>query len=370
MDHQMETLGFKSTALLTTGTNLVVNTMEALTVDPRPSEANTLIFHGNQRRMAGNGSDQSCVDFLIAVRLVFGALFVVLGFLGNGATIFVLGREKQKTATVLALLFLAMADLLTVILYGTVNWTSSYIDLTGNRILRMNFKIKISSCVMPFTQAMNLTSVLLTLVVIWQRYIGVCKPHKAKAWISLTKVKIQALSCLCLAILFYLPTFVSVCFWREEMQFQNRSTIFHALYTILYTTVLAYSLSYIIPMAAICFMTVSLIRVMAKMKFQGSKERARMEMNISLVIIVVIFVVCQSFAPARRILRWKYTNYLQSTSCGGELYYFAPFELISVLFSSSANFFVFVMCAKAFRLKVLSCVGRNKVSPEVDGVDP
>ncbi|ELT87079.1 hypothetical protein CAPTEDRAFT_197853 [Capitella teleta] len=72
--------------------------MEVLIVDPRPSEANTLALHGNQRRMAGKGGDQSCVYFLIAVRLVFGALLIVLGFLGNGATIFVLGREKQESA--------------------------------------------------------------------------------------------------------------------------------------------------------------------------------------------------------------------------------------------------------------------------------
>ncbi|ELU13083.1 hypothetical protein CAPTEDRAFT_216168 [Capitella teleta] len=316
-------------------------------------------------------NEGNCDAYNLWFRVIFGGFVMTLGLIGNILTIIIMRKQKTKTTTMLALTYLAIADFCVLIIYGTINLSPAITDLANNADLAYNMKIIISRCVMPISQSFNLVSVYITVIVIWQRYVGVCLPTKAKTYVSMRIVNVQVVCVVIGAVLLYLPSFCASLLFPEMMHFDLRSTATHAGFTIFYDLILSYTISYIIPIVSLVTMSFGLVRGLRNMKFQGdNKQKTKKEMTFSLVVIVIVVVICQSFAPIRRVLRWKYPSYNMAIRCGGDLFYFGPTEIIFILINSSCNFFILVVCARGFRGKLLALVKRSSaVGAAIDGTN-
>ena len=81
-----------------------------------------------------------------------------------------------------------------------------------------------------------------------------------------------------------------------------------------------------------------------------AKSRQHADLTFSLVVIVVIFLICQTFNPIRRILETSLDE--QYLDCGSVYFYYTPLVVVAVNFNSSINFVVYVLCGKRFRSNV------------------
>ena len=319
-----------------------------------------------------------CDLYYLIVRIILGGCIAVLGLMGNGLTIMVMRGDRKKSATVLALFYLAIVDLLVLMEYGLMTVSVPLLQLQGMDLLALKLQMYYIAYLMPIGQICNLISVFLTVIVTWQRYISVCIPHKAKSYGSIGVVNIQVSCALVSSLLFHLPMFfeghvVSDYPLPGQTAIVTNSFAKTKAYTVFYSIVAWQTVTYILPIGALCYMTLGLIRALRQstMKRQNTvsiSQRAKEEMTLSLIVVVVISIICQSFAPIRRILMGVYAQYGSSIQCGGPLFYFGPFELVSILVNSSSNFVIFVLCARGFRRKLVRyCRTRRcEVDPALD----
>ena len=87
-------------------------------------------------------------------------------------------------------------------------------------------------------------------------------------------------------------------------------------------------------------------------------------MTRSLVIVVVVYMMCQIPNPCRTIF-YALTDDL---GCGSVYYIFHSFSLVFALFNSSINFVILVLCGKRFRARVKAqlCFWKVKVMPHIE----
>jgi hypothetical protein len=95
------------------------------------------------------------------------------------------------------------------------------------------------------------------------------------------------------------------------------------------------------------------------------RSRARKDLTLSSVAIVILFIICQSCSSVQKILMWVYNPWVKNARCLGRLEYFVQVPQVAMAFNSAANFIIYVIFAKGFRKKVCQVfTGRNRIGPE------
>jgi hypothetical protein len=98
----------------------------------------------------------------------------------------------------------------------------------------------------------------------------------------------------------------------------------------------------------------------------------------TLIVVVLVFMVCQVLNPIRRFLVVVLPS--TSQSCGSFFFYFSGVSTVSITVESSVHFFIYNLCNRHFRKKLRSklgrlgvvairCSGRTAVSPLPLGLD-
>ncbi|ELU01965.1 hypothetical protein CAPTEDRAFT_216602 [Capitella teleta] len=318
-----------------------------------------------------------CRIYYCSVRVVLGGLLFVFGIIGNMLTILVMRAVPRRSATIRALLFLAAADIFVIVQYGVM---AVSVPLLG--LLKMpsrTAQLALLRYAMPTGQIVNLISVFITVIVTWQRYISVCLPHKTHYLGSSFMVNSQVLFITVGSILFHLPMY----FQDEYISIDGSANLVkrafakRASYSIFYSVVLVHLIRYFLPITLLIYMAYGLLKELGKSKpmiriVDSSRQRAKLELTVSLIVVVIVFIICHSFAPSRQVLMLIYEPYSQAIQCGGTLFYFGPLDLISILINSSSNFLIFVVCAKGFRKRLIILCCKRKIAnpnPTLD-VDP
>ena len=283
----------------------------------------------------------------------------------------------RPSPTIRALLFLAAADILVIIQFGVMTVSTPLLGLLKGPHRMTQLYLMLYG--MPLGQIVNLISVFITVIVTWQRYISVCVPHKASSLSSSCRVNIQVLVITIVSTLFHLPMFFQEEMVRTEsdMNLIKRPFAQTTSYSIFYSIVLVHIIRYFLPITLLVYMAHGLLRELGKRKHQDrlvdtSRQRAKLELTLSLIIVIIVFIVCQSFAPVRQILRLLFRPYSAHIQCGGSLFYFGPLDMISILVNSSANFIIFVVCARGFRNRLLLLFNKQKTAnhSQIVDVDP
>lgn len=291
---------------------------------------------------------------------------MLLGLVCNLLTVTVMRHERKKSSTILALLYLALSDLLVLSVNGYATLAVPLADMVGHFLLSRKLQFYSVAYMIPLGEMANLVSVFITVIVTWQRYVGVCKPHKAKTYVSTRIVHIAVSSAGLFSIIFHSPLFFMLQI-ADSWKITRHSFAKHPAFTILYETGLQIIISYIIPVLSLCWMTFGLAKALKSNHASSHSQKAKRDLTLSLIIIDIVFIICQSFTAIRRILVWVYHPYVAHIKCGGKAFYFGPLEMISLMVNSSANFFIFIICAQGFRKKLVSFYCKEqKVSPQMD----
>ncbi|ELU15794.1 hypothetical protein CAPTEDRAFT_215738 [Capitella teleta] len=117
---------------------------------------------------------KQCNDYYIVSAAFIGA-FVLLGLVGNSLTVYVFRKASNQTSTMYLICNLAVVDVMVTLLFLPVALPPSVGTLS----------IFYIAYVSNLAYTLNQISIFFTTILVWQRYISVCKPHDVKYWTKL-----------------------------------------------------------------------------------------------------------------------------------------------------------------------------------------
>ncbi|ELT90742.1 hypothetical protein CAPTEDRAFT_187430 [Capitella teleta] len=328
--------------------------MDSTTRDSSSAEATAVPF------------TRGCLLYFYMVGTLVGGSFIIIGLIGNCISLIILGKERKKSSTIQALCLLAVAD--TCLLLA-----SSLFPIVDTPWIQSSEKLYYAVFLYMFEMARicNQVSTLLTMILMWQRYVAVCLPHKAKQLCTVPIVNRIAVCSSVVALAFYLPNFFLYSITTTDDGFVDTVSnpiVRNKYFQVIYSVILTYLVSYIIPVVSLLYMSVAILRSLKShdnnAASSANSQHARKDLTKSSIAIVVIYVICQSFQPIRRILMWVYDPFPRSASCGGEVFYFSYMPNLALIMNSSANFGIYILFARGFRRKLIAVlIRRNAVGP-------
>ncbi|ELT94970.1 hypothetical protein CAPTEDRAFT_217805 [Capitella teleta] len=309
---------------------------------------------------------KSCKLYFFIFGSLLGGSLIVIGLLGNCISVTILRQERKKSSTIQALCLLAVADtglLLAYCLFPIMDtqWAN---DINS-------FGIYPGVHMFEVARICNQVSALLTMVLMWQRYVAVCMPHKAKQLCTVRMVNRIAACSAVAAVAFYMPNFFLFSFKTGDDGFyyaESNPLVHNESFQMIHSVVLTYLVSYIIPVVSLLYMSVAILKSLKShsqnVASTANSQHARKDLTKSSIAIVVVYVICQSLQPIRRILMWAYDPYIDNVGCGGELFYFSYVPHLALILNSSANFGIYILFARGFRRKLVGFLTRrNAVGP-------
>ena len=163
-----------------------------------------------------------------------------------------------------------------------------------------------------FASALHLQSCWVVVLVTLQRYIAVCRPHHAKKWASIKAVRYQVTIIVISTCLFYWPIrpFQRSVYYNEaKKRYDAKWTEFGASfsYRVGYMVIAYYLLGYVIPLSILVFTTYKLIKSLKelqdrKKEMTSSSKGGKDEVTMSLIIVVIVFTLCQLTNPVSKTL--------------------------------------------------------------------
>lgn len=93
------------------------------------------------------------------------------------------------------------------------------------------------------------------------------------------------------------------------------------------------------------------------------RNRAEQDVTISLVVVVVVFVICQLMNPIRRVMAAIIP--ISQRQCPSDYLYFSSISTTFIIFNSSVNFAIYCVCGKRFRHRLIRLLCRRfaKIGP-------
>ncbi|ELU02381.1 hypothetical protein CAPTEDRAFT_205933 [Capitella teleta] len=310
-----------------------------------------------------------CLLYYLIIATLVGGITIVIGLLGNALSLKILGKQRKKSSTIQALCLLAVADSFVLVACLPVPVAGVLGMIYG---LKGSHSVGVLASVYTFEVAriFNQVSTLLTVILMWQRYVAVCLPHKAKRLCTVRMVNIASGCSSMAACAFYLPNFFLYSLKTSSnggLYPVSHSLVHNAYFQTFHSLVLTYLVSYIIPVTSLLYMSVGILKSLksnSNSATAASSQNARKDLTKSSIAIVIIFIICQSLQPTKRVLMWVYDPFTRNVACGGELQYFAFMPHIALMLNSSANFSVYILFARGFRRKLMAILtNRNAVAP-------
>jgi len=137
------------------------------------------------------------------------------------------------------------------------------------------------------------------------------------------------------------------------------------MYRIVYYNILYAALMLAVPLVALSGLNVRLIRALTALRrkraeMQGPKtSTASQDNNVTLVLVIVVlvFTVCQTPALATQLM-WSLLSD-DARECGGLQYYFRGISNLLVVINSAANFPIYLFFNTRFRLVLGQMIGHS-----------
>ena len=320
----------------------------------------------------------SCTAYIFAMLGVMPVLVCAAGLLGNAVCIVVFWGDRNKSATHTLLLQVAVCDTAVLITWPVMLMSQVvyfYSDHSDQNFL--NAFPYMRKYGWGIANVAQMVACWLIVVITAQRYIAVCHPHKMRflgkprvAWIIFA---IILAICIPFNLMRWLEYDVVVKDGKTVMTFSSIGA--NASYQIYFKGVAYYFLIFIAPVTLLLFFTVALILQLRQSKMKvtaqaqpstnpatastdakpkkGKQQTSTDEITFALIVVDIVFIICQTFNPLRRLLDFLEIDY---RSCWSAYSYFRPLTGMFIVFNSAINFVVFCLCAKGFRSQVFERV--------------
>ncbi len=193
-----------------------------------------------------------CFDFVLNVALI------IFGFIANWISFYIMWPDRKKSAHRLLLLSLSVYDNCVLIIWFLQKSMPAFCEYTGigKAFIKM-YRKQYYPFLWPLGSVFHMASTMTILFVTLQRFVAICYPHKASSMASVRIARIQIAFCALFSLIFCLPRFL-------ERKVQNGKVVKmlanYPVYEYVYKVCLYYVLIYVVPLAAICYMTYRLMK--------------------------------------------------------------------------------------------------------------
>ena len=318
--------------------------------------------------------DGTCSVYKLTVP-VFTTVIISLGFIGNILSFCILNNDKSQSATIFLLSALALVDFaflapaLVLLIIPAIAEQNNLRTTPGVAQTE-----KYGWAVASF---LHTTTVWMTTLVTVHRYMTVCKPnHKfTKKLRDLYSTKFQLAIIIICSFCFIVPRFfesvvVNVKSGNDTFnRYVTVSSSFHKskIYQIVYKTLLYHLMMFAVPLFTMLVSTIKLL------KFLKQRHKARQSLNLkqrsednitcTLVVVVTVFIICQTPTPISRILFAIFGD--EGRKCGHPYFYLEPISDFLVVLNSSVNCIIYIICVPKFRKDITNlcqlydCCKRN-----------
>ena len=276
----------------------------------------------------------------------------VIGFFGNLLTIIVLFRREMKSTTVYFLRTLVVTDTGIIVVGGIIG-------LSVISITQLNPKMWLfTDVIYPhiytptnyIVMTLQMLNVWTTVAVSVERYIAICHPFKSVRICNKKNAFLMIGTITVVSILYNIPRCFATWFTRCG------DTDGHACYTVIttkfgqsffyaeiYTLWLYMTLIYIIPLVLLGVLNTLLILELMRMRRRRSvpnmQENSEANMSIVLILIVIVFICCQTPGLVAQFQFLHPLVLLQWTCVSNTLF----------VLNSSVNFLIYTAVGRKFR---------------------
>jgi hypothetical protein len=194
----------------------------------------------------------------------------------------------------------------------------------------------------------------LLILLSFYRYMAVCYPNYYEKLKSPSKAMKYFSVIAVVATLYYTPWYFQykIKVLPNGQYLMLLKTYAEGLYDLLYNVIVFYTIYFIVPFSVLIFMSVKLIQTLRSLnqKRQRMTSSAKEEVDLTkmLVVIIIIFMICQTFIPLVRLIRALSTTE-QFMACHSVHSYFQAIARIAITFNSAINFVIYYKFVPSFR---------------------
>ncbi|GMT35761.1 hypothetical protein PFISCL1PPCAC_27058, partial [Pristionchus fissidentatus] len=297
------------------------------------------------------------VLFNLIVSGIILPLLGVFGLVGNSLSAFIYSRPECRSSTNLYLCALGFSDCAVIItaifLFGVESYRKFSVSV-------YTVHGSVSPIVYPMGHAAQVCSVYFTLVGCFDCFVATCLSNRIRNIVCRSRTVRKSVLCVVIfAIIYNIPhcfeSTVIECYHEKFMSptfelcpdpFRFNAMYAYYYYKLMYSTFVAVG-----PLLCLIFMNISIIGV----SIFGSKGGS-MGDTIALVLVVLLFIVCNTIALVLNVFEDQLAEYL-------DIYFNYVVDLSNVLvvFNSSFNFVIYVIFSEQFRrtLILYLCGGRE-----------
>lgn len=307
---------------------------------------------------------------LLGEGVVFPMIFI-LGITCNSLTLLTFRMRLKGNPTALLLMTLAVLDSVVLSVWTLMRATPAVcLYMNSCSIFLSRTFVVMRAYVWPVGSAAHLAGTWVIVFVTFHRFVGVCYPFKAQQWTNIGRTRWHVTIITILSLVYNIPPFVDDTIQEDShSKYTLVKTTFgnNEAFNYFYSVGLYYMFIYLIPYTSLIHMSVKLIQVLLhtrKKKVVLNKARKEeLEMTFTLVVMIMIFMVCQILNPIRRALALALDPLEQK--CGTPYSFISYFSSLGIILNSAVNFVIFCVCGKRFRrdLKTVLHRKRHKIGP-------
>lgn len=312
---------------------------------------------------------QECLLYsFVFYTLILGTLCIV-GLIGNLTSFVVFWKDKIKTSTSFLFQGLSLIDSLLLIAAFPIYCVKPFVEYTGHIKGYNHVEPYVLVYVFPIAFLFQTATIWVTVLVGVNRYIAVCKPYQASRLCTVAQARKQLAFVLLCVIIYNIPKFCEA--KLETLTRDNRTVLTPVyiglgqkpLYWIIYGNVFYMIFLLILPLLVLTILNVRLINALnawKKKRAELQTMRQQQDNNVTfvLIIVVLVFTVCQAPALVNQIL-W---NVLPDHArfCGGFQFYFQRISNMLVILNSSVNFLIYFLFNTRFRQVLLETICKKE----------
>ena len=310
---------------------------------------------------------RDCLVYKFLVDTVLLATLCLFGLVGNGLTCWVMWRDRNSSPTSFLLIVLSLVnDCVLVTMFNQKAFLAGF-RLTGHTQEYFYYYPYIEAYGWALVSTAHMTATWIVVLITSHRFISICLPHRSNLN-TVAKARRNVAIVVIICIISTLPNYFDRAVIRDVKTGAPKRipTAYgrKSWYIYCYKISFYYLVIYILPIAILIIFTFRLIRNLRNLNKRReemtSKSRIRADTTFSLVIVVIVFIICQLVNPIRRLMAQVIpSRYL---GCGHFYYYFSSLNTAFVMGSAASVLPVFVLCGKGFRQRLLGrlCY-RNRV---------
>ena len=349
-----------------------------------------------QLKMKTKSGHNSCSFFYFISIGVLPVVISFFGLIGNSLCILVFWPDRNKSASTVLLLQLAVIDTAVLIIWSVMLMTTAlayYGDAPPGLSRRYPYIYKYG---WGTANMIQMISIYLIVYITAQRYVAVCHPHKMQVVGSVRMAWLQLAILIAVSILVNIPRLMEVYIVvLEDGRVITKDTELGANddYLFWYKGIAFNVIQCIIPVGLLIFFTVALIRELGKSKIKvkvtvgpappsaisgptgttgtapAPTEKPKVakgsgagkdDVTFALIVVDIVFILCQLLNPLRRL-----TDFLiprENRGCGTAYTYWNGLSGVGIFLNSATNFLIFCMCGKGFRTLVIQRLSRKMAS--------